>query len=177
MCGLASEAENPLKMRSAHHYYPTPAFQLQPLVLLPLEAVKHNIPLHASQRLNMSNMTGLRWAGYYLNKVTCKYNYLFANSFHLTYKRCQSAFCKERAQNSASSGDFLCRVHGTALLNCCLHHIRPMEFLLHLWKFHVSWIRNRRYFCPQDILIQLIHIFHQGINPDYLFISVKEDPE
>lgn len=105
MCGLASEAENPLKMRSAHHYYPTPAFQLQPLVLLPLEAVKHNIPLHASQRLNMSNMTGLRWAGYYLNKVTCKYNYLFANSFHWTYRRCQSAFCKERAQNSASSGD------------------------------------------------------------------------
>lgn len=104
MCGLAREAENPLKMRSAHHYYPTAAFQLQALVLLPLEAVKHNIPLHASQRLNMSNMTGLRWTGYYLNKVTCKYNYLFANSFYLTYKCCQSAFYKEGPQSSAIKG-------------------------------------------------------------------------
>lgn len=59
MCGLAGETESPLRMRSVPHYYPMAAFQLQALVLLPLEGVKHNIALHASQRLNMSDMTGL----------------------------------------------------------------------------------------------------------------------
>lgn len=114
-------------MRSAHHYYPMAAFQLQALVLLPLEGVKHNIPLHASQRLNMSNMTGLRWTGYYPNKVICKYNYLFANSFHLTYKCCQSAFWKEGPQSSAIKGCCSLRVYvKKSLLPYYLHHVRPV---------------------------------------------------
>ena len=120
MCGLASEAENPLKMRSAHHYYPTPAFQLQPLVLLPLEAVKHNIPLHASQRLNMSNMTGL-------NIITCLLIHFIEPTDAVSLLS-----AKKEHRILPVLGMFICRVHGTALLSCCLHHIRPMEFLLDL---------------------------------------------
>lgn len=143
-------------MRSAHRYYPMPAFQLQPLVLLPLEAVKHNILFHASQRLNMSNVTGLRWTGYYLNKVTCKYNYLFANSFHLTYKCCQSAFCQEGPQSSGSLGDVVSSVAvGTPLVRCHLHHIRPTEFILVFWRHYENFVllgfRMENTFCPQDI--------------------------
>lgn len=136
MCGLAREAENPLKMRSAHHYYPTAAFQLQSLILLPLEAVKHNIPLHASQRLNMSNMAGLRWTGYYLNKVTCKFNYLFANSFHLTYKCCQSAFCKEGLQSSAINGMLF--LSSLLLPASCQTYIFHIALTKALREFHSS---------------------------------------
>lgn len=112
-------------MRSAHHYYPMAAFQLQPLVLLPLDGVKHNIALHASQRLNVSNMTGLRWTGYYLNKVTCKYNYLFANPFHLTYKRCQSAPWKEGPQTSAIKGVLFLKSICGKTSSTTFHHVRP----------------------------------------------------
>lgn len=155
-------------MRSAHHHYPMAAFQLQALVLLPFEGVKHNITLHASQRLNMSNMTGLRWTGYYLNEATCKQNYSFANSFHVTYKRCQSASEKKDPRVLPLRGHCSLRVDvkKTSSSNY-LHHVRPV---ISFWSYK-DMVRISHFL---DILDSLKLVFVLSTLPTCHTLSISE---